>query len=348
VLFSTVRTSPERQDVHQSAPVRVVRFSPPRLTRVLALGIGVAGLAAVAACTTAPGGGEMPVAAPTSATAEHRAVSPLDEPTGTTTASASSSTSTSPTSPTSTAPPTVTVTSVRPTTSKSKTATTKPTPKTTTTTKAKPKPTTTPTPKATATPKPTTTKSTTPAPKTPATGPAVTGCGNPNPGKVLLTFDDGGPKAAAILAILDRYRIKARWFPTGQWANANGGMIQRLIADGQMLGNHTYSHPQMLSSLGRTELNRQVDLGYHPTTVFRFPYGASDATSRAIVSGKGYSICGWSIDTLDWRGNSADAITRIVTSQAGPGSVVLMHMSSQADVDALPRIIENLRSRGLI
>jgi len=306
---------------------------------VLALGIAVVGLAAVAACTTVPGGGAIPVAAPTSATAEHRAVSPLDEPTGSVTSSSSS------TRESSTAPPTVTVTSVPPTT-KPKT-TTKSTPKTTTTTKAKPKPTQTPTSKATATPKPTATKSTT-APKTPATGPTVSGCGNPNPGKVLLTFDDGGPKAAAILAILDRYRIKARWFPTGQWANANGAMIQRLIADGQMLGNHTYSHPQMLSSLGKAELTRQVDLGYHPTKVFRFPFGASDATSRAIVTGKGYSICGWSIDTLDWRGNSADAITRIVTSQARPGSVVLMHMAFQADVDALPRIIENLRSRGLI
>jgi peptidoglycan-N-acetylglucosamine deacetylase len=249
----------------------------------------------------------------------------------------------------------VTVTSVPRTTSKPKTSTTKPTPKTTTTTTTTTKPTPQPsptakataTPKTTTTPKPTTTKSTT-APKTPAPGPAVSGCGNPNPGKVLLTFDDGGPKAGAILAILDRYGIKARWFPTGQWANANGPMIQRLIADGQMLGNHTYSHPQMVSSLGRAELTRQVDLGYHPTTVFRFPYGASDATSRAIVSGKGYSICGWSIDTLDWRGNSVDAITRIVTSQAQPGSVVLMHMSFQADVDALPGIIENLRSRGLI
>ncbi|HEU4329484.1 MAG TPA: polysaccharide deacetylase family protein [Lapillicoccus sp.] len=180
------------------------------------------------------------------------------------------------------------------------------------------------------------------------TGTAVSGCGNPNPGKVLLTFDDGGPKAGAILSILDRYGIKARWFPTGQWANANGAMIQRLLASGQMLGNHTYSHPQMYASLGTAELNRQVDLGYHPTKVFRFPYGASDATSRAIVKSKGYSICGWNIDTLDWKGNSANAIYNLVTSQARPGYVVLMHMSFQADVDALPRIIDNLRSRGLI
>ena len=176
----------------------------------------------------------------------------------------------------------------------------------------------------------------------------MSGCGNPNPGKVLLTFDDGGPKAGAILAVLDRYNIKARWFPTGQWAGANGAFIQRLIADGQMLGNHSYSHPQMFASLGRTELARQVDQGYHPSKVFRFPYGASDATSRSIVTSRGYSICGWSIDTLDWRGNSADTITQIVTSQARPGAVVLMHLSFQNDVDALPRIIVNLRGRGLI
>ena len=306
--------------------MRRVILPRPRLSRTLALGAAVVGLATVAGCVAAPGGGAVPVAVATSATslsedsAGTRPMSPLEEATGTVTAPA----------------PTLTVTSVPP-----------PRP---TTTKATPKPTTKATPKPT--PKPTTAK---PAPKpaptapqAPVTGSAVSGCGNPNPGKVLLTFDDGGPKAGAILAVLDRYNIKARWFPTGQWAGANGAMIQRLLADGQMLGNHSYSHPQMYASLGRAELTRQVDLGYHPTKVFRFPYGASDATSRSIVTGRGYSICGWSIDTLDWRGNSADTITKIVTSQARPGSVVLMHMSFQADVDALPRIIENLRGRGLI
>ncbi len=186
-----------------------------------------------------------------------------------------------------------------------------------------------------------------------ATGPAgsgraVSGCGNPNGSKVLLTFDDGGPAAPAILSILDRYNIKARWFPTGQWAGSNRPFVARLLGDGQMLGNHTYSHPQMLSSLGTAELQRQVNLGYHPTNVFRFPYGASDAGSMALVTGMGYSICGWSIDTLDWSGNPAATIADIVTSQARPGSVVLMHLSFQSDVDALPGIIDNLRARALI
>ena len=315
--------------------MRRVILPRPRLSRTLALGAAVVGLATVAGCVAAPGGGAVPVAVATSATSATedslgtRPMSPLEEATGTVTAPA-------PTLTVASVPPTLTVTSVPP-----------PRP---TTTKATPKPTTKATPKPT--PKPTTAK---PAPKpaptapqAPVTGSAVSGCGNPNPGKVLLTFDDGGPKAGAILAVLDRYNIKARWFPTGQWAGANGAMIQRLLADGQMLGNHSYSHPQMYASLGRAELTRQVDLGYHPTKVFRFPYGASDATSRSIVTGRGYSICGWSIDTLDWRGSSADTITKIVTSQARPGSVVLMHMSFQADVDALPRIIDNLRGRGLI
>ncbi len=219
---------------------------------------------------------------------------------------------------------------------------------------AAPQPTTAkPTPKPA--PKPSTAKpapaATTPAAaKAPvqASGPAVTGCGNPNPSKVMLTFDDGGPTAPAILAILDRYGIKARWFPTGEWANANGAFIARLKGDGQMLGNHTYSHPQMYAALGTAELKRQIDLGYHPTNVFRFPYGASDEVSRAMVRSAGYSICGWSIDTNDWRGNSTETITSIVTGQARPGAVVLMHMKFQPDVEALPTIIDNLRGRGLI
>jgi hypothetical protein len=284
-------------------------------------------LAVLGGCVAMPGSGAVPVAAPatsatTSSDLDHRAMSPLEEPTGTATAP-------------SPAPTTITVRSLPP-------SSTRTPPKASPTTKATAKP----TPKTT--PKPSTTKAPTTAPQTPVTGLAVSGCGNPNPGKVLLTFDDGGPKAGAILAVLDRYNIKARWFPTGQWAGANGAMIQRLLADGQMLGNHSYSHPQMYASLGTAELTRQVNLGYHPTNVFRFPYGASDVTSRAIVKSQGYSICGWSIDTLDWRGNSAATIFSIVTGQARPGAVVLMHMSFQADVDALPRIIENLRGRGLI
>jgi len=165
---------------------------------------------------------------------------------------------------------------------------------------------------------------------------------------VFLTFDDGGPMAPAILGILDNYGIKARWFPTGQWASGNAAFIARLKTDGQMLGNHTYSHPQMYAALGTAELQRQINLGYKPTNVFRFPYGASDATSRALVRSAGYSICGWNIDTNDWRGNSAATISSNVTGQAKAGSVVLMHMSFQADVDALPGIITNLRGRGLI
>ena len=104
----------------------------------------------------------------------------------------------------------------------------------------------------------------------------------------------------------------------------------------------------MYAALGATELKRQVDQGYHPTNVFRFPYGASDEVSRAVVRSAGYSICGWNIDTNDWKGNSTATITSIVTSQARPGSVVLMHLKFQTDVDALPAIIDNLRGRGLI
>ena len=121
-------------------------------------------------------------------------------------------------------PPTVTVSAVpAPGTTTTTTTTTAPRP---------PSPPSPPSPAKTTTTKPAAPKATTPAAPAPApapaSGPAVTGCGNPNPGKVLLTFDDGGPTAPAILGILDRYGIKARWFPTGEWANGNAAFIARL------------------------------------------------------------------------------------------------------------------------
>ena len=324
-----------------SAPKTI--HDPPRrlLLRLpsvrLAVGLATAfGLAAAAGCSGIPGGGATP--STTSETTEVSsaagyAAGTFQEAQGTVT-----------TPPSSTTTPSTTTTATTATKAPSTTSTTrKPSPTSSAKVTSAIKPTARPSAS------PTTKKATAPAATlAPVSGKAVSGCGNPNPGKVLLTFDDGGPKAAAILAVLDRYGIKARWFPTGQWASGNQPFISRLIADGQMLGNHSYSHPQMLASLGTAELNRQVSLGYHPTKVFRFPYGASDATSRSIVSAAGYSICGWSIDTLDWRGNSTDTIYNIVTGQARPGAVVLMHMSFQTDVDALPRIIANLRGRGLI
>jgi len=338
---------------------------PARRNTVLALGL--VGATVLSGCTTLrtpePVSTTRAIAAPTPSEQSH--VTWQDELTST------PSTTNPPmftvNAPPTTAAPTVTVTSVPttptapPTTAAPRTTTAEPKPTTTSKTPTPSK--TTPAPAKIAAPAPAKTaapapaKTTAPAPaKTtaaapapaPASGPPVTGCGNPNPGKVFLTFDDGGPMAGEILGILDRYGIKSRWFPTGQWASTNGAFISRLRADGQMLGNHTYSHPQMYAALGTPELQRQINLGYKPTNVFRFPYGASDATSRALVRSTGYSICGWNIDTNDWRGNSAATISSIVIGQAKPGSVVLMHMSFQSDIDALPGIIENLRGRRLI
>jgi peptidoglycan/xylan/chitin deacetylase (PgdA/CDA1 family) len=55
----------------------------------------------------------------------------------------------------------------------------------------------------------------------------------------------------------------------------------------------------------------------------------------------------WTVDSLGWRGLSADDVVRRVLDLAQPGAIVLMHVGSQStDGQALPAVIDGLRAAG--
>ena len=61
-------------------------------------------------------------------------------------------------------------------------------------------------------------------------------------------------------------------------------------------------------------------------------------------------IVQWSVDTVDWKGVSADTITNNVLGNSFPGSVILQHSTPgghlQGSVDALDKIIPQLKRKG--
>ncbi len=196
---------------------------------------------------------------------------------------------------------------------------------------------------------------------------AIDEWGATNQKKVALTFDDGpdGVYTPEILDILERYDIKATFFVIGLNAANNLGIIKRINADGDEVGNHTFTHPDISAESDKTlhfEVNAvETLLGStigRRTVLFRPPYsedvepGTPDQVAPLLATDKlGYYTVGMNIDPRDWSRPGVDTIVNDVISEtaAGDGNIILLHDSGgdrSQTVAALPQIIQGLQSRG--
>jgi peptidoglycan/xylan/chitin deacetylase (PgdA/CDA1 family) len=72
--------------------------------------------------------------------------------------------------------------------------------------------------------------------------------GNTGQNLVALTFDDGPaqPTTKQILALLDKYSVKATFFVSGVNASKHPEIIKEIIARGHTIGNHSFHHNPFL------------------------------------------------------------------------------------------------------
>ncbi|OAO89068.1 hypothetical protein AXX17_ATUG04840 [Arabidopsis thaliana] len=189
--------------------------------------------------------------------------------------------------------------------------------------------------------------------------------GKPTGKQVVLTFDDGpsGEYTPKILDILDHYGIKGSFFIVGENAEMHPDLIERMYREGHEIGNHTFTHPNVAQTSAwrtRMELNATQrliqEITGHGMTFFRPPYVADAEPSTPeeilpILRGQdmGYTMVGELIDPEDWAKPGADEITKRVMDELSSGNVILLHDAGgnrTETIEALPHIIENLKSRG--
>lgn len=81
--------------------------------------------------------------------------------------------------------------------------------------------------------------------------------------------------------------------------------------------------------------------------LFRFPYGARDKATLALVADEGYVSVYWTIDTLDWETDrTSKEIYDAVMSRLSPGAIVLMHVGGKQTAAVLPSLIADIRAQG--
>jgi len=184
-------------------------------------------------------------------------------------------------------------------------------------------------------------------------------------GDVAITFDDGpDPEwTPQILDILKHEGVSAAFFVTGVNAERYPDLIQRIIAEGHELGNHTYGHPDisgMPAAMVRLELNatQRIIEGItgRSTILFRPPYNADQRPGSfaefeplLIANELGYVTVSQSIDSEDWNATGPELILQRIKERRREGDVILLHDAGgdrSATVVILPAVINYLRRRG--
>jgi len=235
-------------------------------------------------------------------------------------------------------------------------------------------PTTTPavSPSATAPPPATVPESTASAtPPAPGDTPVPAGAARvvargPSDGRaVVLTFDAGSDAGytAQILDTLAGNDIVAAFGMTGRWAEANPGLLGRIVDGGHSLINHSYDHSSFtglstgLPALTQAERWQQLDraeravgsiAGATTLPYFRPPFGDYDDSVNADIGARGYAYnVMWTVDSRGWQGLPAGAIVERCLSLAEPGAIYVFHVGSASqDGPALQRIIDGLSAMG--
>ena len=190
-------------------------------------------------------------------------------------------------------------------------------------------------------------------------------------GKLALTFDDGpDPEwTPTILNILKDKHVPAAFFMIGSNMEAHPGLVQRVMADGHEVGNHTYTHPNLAETAAaatRLELNATQRLFQALTgrslRLFRSPYLSDSHPSDADeiepikqAQALGYIEVTSNLDTLDWESLTVQQMMgNVYRALDNPnrdlrGNVILMHDSGgdrSKTLVLLPQLIDSLRAKG--
>jgi peptidoglycan-N-acetylglucosamine deacetylase len=155
--------------------------------------------------------------------------------------------------------------------------------------------------------------------------------------KLALTFDDGpnDPHTLSLLDVLAEHNVKATFFVIGRYAAQRPDILRRIVKEGHVIGNHTYSHPNLIFCSG-SRIAREIDdcakaindaAGEH-SNLFRPPFGGRRPEVLSIVRAKGLVPIMWSITSYDWWDSaSAEGVTQRVRRQLPRPNrnVVLLH-----------------------
>ena len=178
--------------------------------------------------------------------------------------------------------------------------------------------------------------------------------------RIYLTFDAGYENGytASILDTLKQQQVPAAFFVVGHYLESAPDLVRRMVAEGHIVGNHTYSHPDMsaiagqdafLHELSRVEESYRTITGQEMGKYYRPPQGKYSEQNLKMACEAGYTTFFGSLAYVDWyvdkQPTREEALEKLI-GRIHNGAVVLLHSTSATNAAVLDEVITKWKEMG--
>ena len=178
--------------------------------------------------------------------------------------------------------------------------------------------------------------------------------------RIYLTFDAGYENGCTpqILDALKKHNVPAAFFLVGNYLEQNPDLVQRMVSEGHMVGNHTYHHYDMSRISDPEEFKKELQsleelygqiIGEPMKKYYRPPQGIYSEENLRQAKELGYRTVFWSLAYVDWQ-NDAQPTAEEAFSKLMPrlhnGAVVLLHSTSKTNAEILDELLTRWEEQG--
>lgn len=177
---------------------------------------------------------------------------------------------------------------------------------------------------------------------------------------IYLTFDCGYENGytASILDTLKKHNAPAAFFVVGNMIESAPDLIRRMVAEGHIVGNHTYHHPDMSSISDQTAFQKELEsleslfqetTGQTMSKYYRPPQGKYNVENLRQAKALGYKTILWSLAYVDWyvddQPTPEQAYSKLLP-RIHDGAIVLLHSTSRTNAEILDELLTKWEEMG--
>lgn len=177
---------------------------------------------------------------------------------------------------------------------------------------------------------------------------------------IYLTFDCGyeNGNTEKILDVLKKHNAPAAFFVVGHMVESAPDIVRRMAAEGHIVGNHTYHHPDMSAISDQASFQKELDslaALYQETTgkelshFYRPPQGKYSVENLKQAQALGYQTIFWSLAYVDWNTNqqpTAEQAYSKLLPRIHDGAIVLLHSTSRTNAEILDELLTKWEELG--